>query len=84
MKFTVTMECGDCHEKFSGQGEHLVDAVGAMVKSAYDGEHAHDRMNQELAALAQKAEQVNVVDGILTSLGMVIVDLEAPEESDDD
>ena len=84
MKFTVTMECGDCHEKFAGQGEHLVEAVGHMVKSAADGEHAHDRLNQELAALAQKAEDVNIVDGVLTSLGLVILDLSEPEQPDDE
>ncbi len=83
MKFTVTMECGDCGGKFAGQGAHLVDAVGAMVKSAYEGDHAKDRMNQELAALANKAEEVNVVDGLLTSLGMVIVDLSEEGDPDD-
>jgi len=68
-----------------GDRHHRADTSTEEAERAEDdGEHAHDRMNQELAALAQKAEQVNVVDGILTSLGMVIVDLEAPEESDDD
>ncbi len=88
MKFTVTMECGDCGGKFAGQGEHLVDAVGAMVKSAADGDHAADRMNQELAALAQKAEGVNMVDGLLTVLGLdpshvVMIDLNDPGEPDE-
>ncbi len=87
MKFTVTMECGECKQKFVGQGEHLVDAVGTMVKSAYEGDHAKDRMNAELAALAEKAEEVNVVDGLLTALGLsrgeiTIIDLVDPEEPD--
>lgn len=81
MKYTVTMEC-ECGQKFVGQGEHLVDAVGHMVKSASDGDHANSRLNQELAALAEKAENVNAVDGVLTSLGLVILDL--TEEPKDD
>ena len=83
MQFTVTMTCGDCGAKFAGQGEHLVDAVGAMVKSAYDADHAKDRMNQELAALADKAAEVNTMDGLLSSLGLVIVDLNKPPGGDD-
>ncbi len=87
MKFTVTMECGECGQKFAGQDEHLERAVGNMVKSAYDGDHAHDKMNLELAALAQKAENVNMVDGVLTSLGLsmgevTIIDLVDPGEPD--
>lgn len=82
MKYMVTMECEGCGEKFVGQGEHLVDAVGHMVKSASDGGHANERLNQELAALAQKAEDVNVVDGVLTSLGLVILDLTEDPDAD--
>ncbi len=87
MKFTVTMECS-CGEKFVGQGEHLEEAVGHMVKSAYDGDHAHDRLNQELAALAGKAQDVNAVDGLLGVLGLTpdqitIIDLVDPEGPDD-
>ena len=70
MEFTVTMRCSKCGEKFAGQDEHLVQAISAMVKSAYDGEHAHDRMNQELESLSQKAEEVNIVGGILDVLGL--------------
>lgn len=73
MQFSVTMSCGECGRKFAGQGEHLVDAVGAMVKSAYEGNHAKDRMNQELEALAHKAEGVNAVDSVLSALGLEIV-----------
>lgn len=83
MKYTVTMEC-NCGQRFVGQGEHLVDAVGHMVKSASEGGHADSNLNQELAALSQKAEDVNAVDGVLTALGLVIVDLVDPEEKSDD
>ena len=89
MKFTVTMECGECGQKFAGQDEHLERAVGNMVKSAYDGDHAHDKMNLELAALAEKAKSVNAVDGLLSAMGLhrgevTIINLEDPEEPGDD
>ena len=87
MKFTVTMECGECGQKFAGQDEHLERAVGNMVKSAYDGDHAHDKMNLELAALAEKAKSVNAVDGLLSAMGLhrgevtiINLDLEQPDD----
>lgn len=70
MEFTVTMKCSKCDQKFSGQAEHLVDAVTHMVESAAAGEHTTKKLNQELAALSQKAEGVNIVGGILDVLGL--------------
>jgi hypothetical protein len=70
VKFTVTMECEGCGQKFVGQAEHLVDAVGHLVKSATEGDHAGGKMNQELEALAAKAQSVNKVNDVLGALGM--------------
>ena len=70
MEFTVTMKCSKCGEKFAGQAEHLVDAVTHMVESAAAGKHVTKRLNQELEALSQKAEEVNIVGGILDVLGL--------------
>lgn len=70
MEFTVTMKCSKCDQKFAGQAEHLVDAVTHMVESAAAGKHVTDRLNQELESLSQKAEEVNIVGGILDVLGL--------------
>ncbi len=70
MRFTVTMKCEKCGESYVGQAEHLVDAVGNMVKSAYEDDHAGGAMNLELQALGEKATDVNTVDEVLTILGM--------------
>ncbi|MCK5650397.1 MAG: hypothetical protein KAJ42_03425 [Gemmatimonadetes bacterium] len=70
MEFTVTMKCSKCDQKFAGQGEHLVDAVTHMVESAAAGKHITKRLNKELEALSGKAEEVNIVGGILDILGL--------------
>jgi hypothetical protein len=70
VKFTVTMECEGCGEKFVGQAEHLVDAVTGMVGSAAKGDHAGGPMNLELEALAGKAGDVNAVGSVLEVLGL--------------
>lgn len=70
MKFTVTMECEGCGQKFVGQAEHLVDAVGHLVMSATEGDHAGGPLNQELGALASKAQDVNAVSEVLGALGL--------------
>ena len=70
MEFTVTMKCSKCEQKFSGQAEHLVDAVTHMVESAAAGDHVSRALNEELAALVGKAEEVNAVGSILEALGL--------------
>ena len=70
MSFTVTMKCSKCDQVFVGQDEHLVDAVTHMVESAAAGKHVTKRLNQELEALSGKAEEVNIVGGILDVLGL--------------
>lgn len=89
MKFTVSLECTSCGQKFVGQDEHLVDAVTHMVESASAGEHDGKALNQELQALAQKAQEVNVVGGILDVLGLepgqvMMVDIVKPPEKEKD
>jgi hypothetical protein len=88
MRFTVTMKCAKCGEKFVGQDEHLVDAVTHMVESAAAGNHDGKHLNQELQALAQKAKEVNVVGSILDVLGLepgqvMMVDIVKPPEKEE-
>jgi hypothetical protein len=70
MEFTVTMTCSKCDQKFSGQAEHLVDAVTHMVESAAAGDHVTDKLSQELGALSGKAGAVNIVGSIIDVLGL--------------
>jgi hypothetical protein len=76
VKFTVTMECEGCGEKFAGQADHLVDAVTGMVVAATKADHAGGPMNQELESLAQKAGDVNAVGEVLEVLGLEPGDVE--------
>jgi hypothetical protein len=64
------MKCAKCGESFVGQDEHLVEAVTHMVESAAAGNHDGKYLNQELAALTQKAQEVNIVGGIMDVLGL--------------
>ncbi len=52
------------------KAEHLVDAVTHMVESAAAGDHVTKKLNVELGALSQKAEEVNAVGSILDALGL--------------
>lgn len=70
MKFIVTMECEGCGQKFVGSAEHLVEAVGHLVMSATEGDHAGGPLNQELEALAGKASDVNAVSEVLGVMGL--------------
>jgi hypothetical protein len=79
VKFTVTMECEGCEQRFVGQAEHLVDAVTGMVGSAAEADHAGGPMNQELEALATKADDVNAVGSVLDALGLKPGDVQIME-----
>jgi hypothetical protein len=80
MEFQVSMTCSKCGQVFAGRDEHLVDAVTHMVESAAAGDHVTKRLNQELGALSAKAEEVNIVGGILDVLGLEAGDVHIIDE----